>query len=309
MRNRNERLIIDKGKEGAQCDWQWTSDLHAAKVFPFLGKVFMKRVFNDHPIALKNDPDRPSGDIDVSFIIGHRGLKRLPNLLFVLKSIAAQINVSLECIVVEQSLNEEIKALLPGWVRYIHTPLPRPELLYCRSWAFNSGARRAKGRLLILHDNDLLIPADYAGELISKYNSGYEVINLKRFIFYFSQKHTERILQKNNTLYVESPERILQNLEGGGSVAVTKEAYFAIGGFDESFVGWGGEDNEFWERARTRKVWPYGYFPLIHLWHQFQADARFARGLGRYTAELFESRLKVAVEERIRELIFRNFGR
>jgi hypothetical protein len=39
---------------------------------------------------------------------------------------------------------------------------------------------------------------------------------------------------------------------------------------DESFVGWGGEDNEFWERAQGLRVWPWTNLPLIHLWHDAQ---------------------------------------
>jgi len=302
MRNRNECLIVNKDKEGVQCDWQWTSDLHIAKVFPSLGKLFMQRALGDYPIVFKDRPERSSGDIDISFIIGHRGIERLPNLLLVLQSIAAQINVSLECIVVEQSLNEEIKASLPNWVRYIHTPLPRPDLPYCRSWALNVGARQAKGKLLVLHDNDFLVPQVYASELMKEFSKGSEVIQLKRFMFYFSQKYTERILRENKLSVDEPPDRIVQNLEAGGSVAVSREAYFAIGGFDESFIGWGGEDNEFWDRAKTRKVCPYGYLPFIHLWHAAQPDKQYSSGRGRYTGDIFKERMSVPREKRIENL-------
>ncbi len=96
----------------------------------------------------------------------------------------------------------------------------------------------------------------------------------------------------------------MQNLEAGGSFAITGKAYFEIGGFDESFVGWGGEDNEFWERAQTLKLWPYGYLPLVHLWHEAQLG-KFDQQ--RQTAELFERRSAIAVEERIEELRRRNF--
>ncbi len=64
----------------------------------------------------------------------------------------------------------------------------------------------------------------------------------------------------------------MQNAEAGGSIALSRDAFHAIGGYDESFVGWGGEDNEFWERAQTRRVWPYGYLPFVHLWHAPQPE-------------------------------------
>jgi len=61
------------------------------------------------------------------------------------------------------------------------------------------------------------------------------------------------------------------------SIAITRDGYQRIGGMDEGFIGWGGEDNEFWERCQTLKLWPYGALPLVHLWHpaqpgKYQAD-------------------------------------
>jgi GT2 family glycosyltransferase len=97
----------------------------------------------------------------------------------------------------------------------------------------------------------------------------------------------------------------MQNAEAGGSLAVDRETFFAIGGFDEAFVGWGGEDNEFWERAQSRKVWPYGYLPLIHLWHEAQPEKP---DQGRSTATLHEERSAIPVSARRRELCVRDIG-
>jgi hypothetical protein len=302
MRNRKERLIVNPAGQGVKCDWQWTSDLHIANIFPSLGRIFMQRALKDYPIALKNAPEKLSEKPDISFIIGHRGMERLPHLLLTLRSIAAQSDVTLECIVVEQSVNEEVRTSLPAWVRYIHTPLPKPDMPYNRSWALNVGAREAKGKLLVLHDNDFLIPQVYALELMREFSKGSEVINLKRFLFYLSKEGTGRMFSENRLVMEDTPERIVQNLEAGGSVAVSRDAYFAIGGFDESFVGWGGEDNEFWDRAETRKVCPYGFLPLIHLWHPSQPDKHYSGGRGRYTGDILKQRMAVPREKRIEDL-------
>jgi GT2 family glycosyltransferase len=126
--------------------------------------------------------------------------------------------------------------------------------------------------MLVLHDNDMMVPADYAREILARAAQGYEVMNLKRFIFYLTETHTKEVLA-DTAEYTDKPsEAIVQNLEGGGSVAIARDAFNRIGGMDESFVGWGGEDNEFWERAQTCRVWPYGYLPLVHLWHQPQPE-------------------------------------
>lgn len=272
--NRDEELLVDHQRRGAQPSWQWTSDLHIARAFPRAGRALLKRAFRDWPIRFQTEPPAPQENCDVSFVIGHRGLARVPHLLATLQTIAGQAEVSFECIVIEQSNQPEVKALLPPWVQYVHTPLPSPEMPYSRSWAFNVGAEIARGRILILHDNDMLLPMWYAAEVYARCREGYEVVNLKRFIFYLSQQHSKLITNAGSLVLTHAPESVVQNLEAGGSFGITREAYFAIGGFDETFVGWGGEDNEFWERAQTRNVWSYGYMPLVHLWHEAQPEKK-----------------------------------
>lgn len=267
MRNRDERLTLDG--RGARCEWQYTSDLHIAKVFPSAGARLMRRAFRDWPIDQADAPPL-SEHPDVSFVIGHRGLDRLPHLLATLRTIAGQREARIECIVVEQSSVPEIASRLPSWVQHVHTPLPSAGVPYNRSWAFNAGARLARGNVLILHDNDMLCPARYAAEALERSREGWAFLDLKRFLFYFDQT-TTRELFETGRIPSRRPENVLQNAQGG-SIIATRDAFFALGGFDESFVGWGGEDNEFWERAETtNRVYAFGYLPFIHLWHPPQS--------------------------------------
>jgi N-terminal domain of galactosyltransferase len=282
FRNRGERLSIDAATGGARCEWVFSSDLHIANVFPSTGRALMRRALGEWPIESAETP-RVSGTPRVSFIIGHRGEARLPLLLETLGSIAAQRDVAIECIVVEQSVAPT--ATLPPWVRRVHTLIESDALPYNRSWAFNAGAKVAQSKLLVLHDNDILVPAAYASELVKRHGEGNEFIDLKRFLFYLDgQKQLERVSQ--NLL--------------GGSIAADRDAYFAIGGFDESFVGWGGEDNELWERAATRRTFTFGYLPFVHLWHAPQPEKPAAQTAG--GAQRFAELSRVAVEERIRVL-------
>jgi hypothetical protein len=103
-------------------------------------------------------------------------------------------------------------------------------------------------------------------------NQGFDFVNLKRFIYYLSESATKRVLSKGRLDESLTIESIMQNAKGGGSIGASRKSYFNIGGFDERFVGWGGEDNEFWERAQTTKVWQFGFLPLIHLWHGPQTE-------------------------------------
>jgi hypothetical protein len=269
--NRYETLESGPAGVGQRCLWQWTSKLHAPTVVPDLGLRLMRRALADHPVHRAPSLQRGGGGKpDVTFLIGHRGSARLAQLLATIESIAAQRDVAIECIVIEQDSEAAAASHLPRWVHHVHTPPHSIEMPYCRSWAFNVGARHATGRLLVLHDNDMLVPDDYASSLLKHFDKGHEVINLKRFVFYLSELHTAEYLSGEAALMRWAPESIVQNLEAGGSVAIGREAFTRIGGMDESFVGWGGEDNEFWERAQTLRVWPYAYLPIVHLWHATQ---------------------------------------
>src|SRR5207244_3682036 len=158
IHNRHERVRGSPDGRGVACEWKWTSDLHVTKVFPFFGSRLLARAMRQWPVAFADSVRKSRGDAQVSFVIGHRGAERIPHLLATLATIAAQERVRCECIVVEQSSVSEVRDHLPQWVRYVHTPLPVAGMPYCRSWAFNVGARVAAGQMLVLQDNDILVP-------------------------------------------------------------------------------------------------------------------------------------------------------
>jgi len=201
--NRHESLARSPTGPGVLCLWEWTSDLYAAKVFPSLGERLFKRALDEWPIGFK-EKERASrhgqDKIDISFIIGHRGIHLLPHLITTIKSIAAQRNVIFECIVVEQATEVQVKEMLPHWIKYIHTSPPNPEMPYCRSWAFNVGASVAKGRLLVFHDNDICMPAHYGQELLKFFSQGYEVMRLQRFVFYIDKQTTEDLINGDSEI-------------------------------------------------------------------------------------------------------------
>jgi predicted glycosyltransferase involved in capsule biosynthesis len=62
-------------------------------------------------------------------------------------------------------------------------------------------------------------------------------------------------------------------------LAVPRKLWDEVGGFDERFVGWGGEDNAFWHActvisgAEPARVPGYAY----HLWHPAASNKRDAQ--------------------------------
>ena len=310
--NRREALQPAPHGDGQACLWTYTSRLHAAMVQPELARRLLRRCLQDAPIRRATapqapcpNPQAPCPNPQVSVLIGHRGLQRLPLLLATLESLAAQVDVDLECLVIEQDDVARIAAALPDWVRHIHAPLAEPGAPYNRSHTFNVGASAARAPVLLLHDNDMLVPTGYAARILERISQGYAVVNPKRFIFYLSQAHSQAVLEDGVGFDAAPADTIVQNLEAGGSLAIRADTFAEIGGMDEAFSGWGGEDNEFWDRCTTRPSWIWGYEPIVHLWHASQPlkEAAANPNLDRARALM-----ALPADERIRRLRQRRLG-
>lgn len=302
FRNRRETLIPNPKGLGYDCDWRWTSDLTLAREFPSAGRGLLAAALADEPVRLA-EAGAPSGASapDVSFVIGHRGAARLPLLQATLRSLLAQEGCSTEVLVVEQSQDPLLPDRLPADVRLVPQRPPQPGMAYSRSWAFNAGAREAKGCLLVFHDNDILAPTHYAAELLRLAAEGFEAFRLQRFVFYLDDRSTASVLARRTPGDLDhnglQPELVRQNCQGH-TIAVTREAYFRIGGHDEAFLGWGGEDNEFYDRCRLLRFHPWGYLPFVHLWHAPQPGKSNPAG----TLAHLEEVMAVPREERARRL-------
>lgn len=298
IKNRMEKLGTGPKSDCYVCLWPYTSKLSAVEIWPAVGRVIMRKAIRDNEFRL-GEPKRNDGDVDISVIIGHRGLERIELLLATLNTIGAQKDVNIECIVVEQDNRRKIEAYLPTWVRYIFQESNGGKEGYNRSAAFNLGAKNARGGLLLLHDNDMLVPAFYCHDLVSLAKEGYDVLNIKRFVFYLNRLDTQRVIRSIDNLSLCTPLSVVQNLEAGGSVAIKRNAYISIGGMDENFVGWGGEDNELWKRCSILKRWIWGYAPIIHLWHEGQPLKGDRENLNVNRAKALENSI---IQERISRL-------
>jgi len=303
--NRYEQLRPSPLGNGYECCWHYTSRLHAPSVCPDLGQRLLQRCLRDFPIVCLSEPAWDPGLApELSVVIPHRGSERVGHLLATLQSVAAQRNVRLECIVLEQDSQSEVAALLPAWVRHVLSPLQLAGGRFNRSHAFNEGLRHCRAPVALLHDNDMLIPDDYCRSIMHTIALGYQAVNLKRFVFYLDKSTSLAIMARpDSPLDVAPPLDIVQNLEAGGSVAITVEAYRSIGGMDEEFQGWGGEDNEFWDRAALLSRWTWGLFPIVHLWHRPQELKHHS---GNTNLQRAHALAQVPAQKRIEQLIHAN---
>lgn len=268
LKNRHELISTDTVSKGRICHWKDSSPLTVARIFPHVGARILHESLRRWPVSLNPDSGfqtSPSAP-DVSFVIGVRGTRRLDQFRTVIRSISNQRGVSIEIIVVEQSVTRDFESVVPTHARYVHTPLPHPQLPFNRSWALNVGANVASGRIVVLHDADMVVPAGFAAAIHETIQGSVEALRLPRFIFYLDRPSSELVQQTGRFNGVRQVDRIVQN--NPTPMAITREAYRRIGGHDESFYGWGGEDNEFLDRVRTLNLSEGAFLPVFHLWHE-----------------------------------------
>jgi len=298
-RNRGNRLVLSAEGVDTRPLGNWSEDLYAPKVFPGIGKMLMKRALREWPVRFTKQLVCSKEPL-VTFVIPFRGKDRLPLLHIVVRSILAQRGVGVHCLVVEQSASS-VAVDMPDGVEVLHLPHPSEPQPWRKSWAFNEGVKRSKTEFVVCHDADILVPEDYADQIVRLANEkAFDVLHLQRFLFCLSKASTDRLLHSNDvTIRPVVPERIRQNWQGG-TVAVRRKTFLDLGGFDERFVNWGGEDNEFYDRCRTCKTFYSGLLPFVHLWHPVQPRKYSAER----EANLLEMKrlLKIPPDERVRML-------
>ena len=274
--NRNERISRDQSTGGRICHWRDSSMLTLSKTFPRVGGRLLQQSLKEWPVRLSDkDAGKPTVDPEVSIIIGVRGTARLQSFQTTLASLFGQQGCRCEIVVVEQSVRPEFESHVPDSVRYIHTQATHPNMPYNRSWTLNVGARVARGRIVVLHDADMVVPARFAAVIAERMSDNFDVLRLGRYIFYLDQPSSEGVYKGASLGDIATVVPIRQN--NCTPIALTREAYLRIGGHDESFYAWGLEDVEFLNRARTLQLSEGTFLPVVHLWHE---DAPNRRGDG-----------------------------
>lgn len=142
-----------------------------------------------------------------------------------------------------------------------------------RSAAINAAARSGEWSTAVIADADTwvdrsqlldaVVLAERSGRLVAAFDS---VVELNR-------PTTEAIVCGDLSLaHTDSftADRVrTADLETQSSMLVVTRALFdAVGGFDDRFAGWGGEDNAFWKACAIMAGDPYRVRgPAWHLWH------------------------------------------
>ena len=203
---------------------------------------------------------------------GADGSERRANLDAVLAWLAATPDV--EAIVVEQDRYPRLEAPLPhpsARVVFAYNAGP-----FNKAWGLNVGARHASGSVLLLGDADVIVPGGLA-LAAGTCASTMQVVKPYRTLVDLTPEESALVRRSRGagSIDVELAARGNRDAIGerlvlcGGWFAMRRDAFAALGGFDERFVGWGGEDDAMTlkvelARLSTCELDPG---PALHLWH------------------------------------------
>jgi glycosyltransferase involved in cell wall biosynthesis len=184
------------------------------------------------------------------------------------------------------------------WLKkYWKHELPEAELVigssysevFCKGQALNNAAAKAKGRIFVVLDADAYLPGSIireAANLILENRKNNLWFVPYRELFRLSREISERIL-RSDPRYPHRPSACKENIQPNSENTVRygrrfaamimmfhRDAYKLIGGFDERFKGWGGEDVCLMKALDTL----YGKHKSInsrifHLWHPIIGDS------------------------------------
>jgi predicted glycosyltransferase involved in capsule biosynthesis len=198
-----------------------------------------------------------------TFVIGYRHkIDRFNNLKRTLDWINGFAGV--DVILVEQDTHSKISHL-PLKARHIFLKSDKP---YNRSWAFNVATKLSKSNVIVFSDSDLIMDPNQFIEGLKAIQQ-YEMVSPYNSVLDLDPKESNYQLQdlvKINRPGRGETDNQKINICGGISI-FRKDAIQRIAGWNEDFIGWGGED-DFQaikvENFLTHTTLPYKCYHLYH---------------------------------------------
>ena len=206
--------------------------------------------------------------------------QRLENLQAVLKWVS-QLGID-EIIVVEQDRESRLPSgFLPAGCKSVFAFNEGP---FNKSWGFNIGFKQSSGDVLAFGDADILIDSKNLLESFALCHADADAVNPYDRLIDLTAEETSAFLQTGNGL-AAMPSRQIVNREPigeflcfcGGLFVIRRNVFEVLGGFDERFVGWGGEDDAMSIKLdklvfNTQSVSGQPAYHLFHARHRSRLD-------------------------------------
>ncbi len=226
--------------------------------------------------------------------------KRLAPLKAVLAWLAALEDI--EIVLVEQDDRPRVdpENLPPGIVyRFAFNDGP-----FNKSWGLNVAARIARHDLLVTGDADMILPGAALGRALAVCESRFDAVNPYSHLVDLDERQTRSYLDGELALEEAGRDGSRdRKADGeflcfcGGICVYRREVYFALGGMDERFAGWGGEDDAMSVNLQrcTDRIAVQRDTHAYHLWHP-RAPERYTHAQYRRNLALAQAYVSCAPE-------------
>jgi predicted glycosyltransferase involved in capsule biosynthesis len=194
-----------------------------------------------------------------TYIIGYRhSPDRFHNLKKVLDWINGFANV--DVILIEQDTHSKISHL-PLKARHIFLKSEKP---YNKSWAFNVAVKEAKSDIIVFTDSDLIMDPNQFIEAV-KLLEQYEMVSPYSSVI--ELQPNENNYQLDQILLIDRPVLEVEQKICSGICIFRKSAILRIGGWNESFMGLGSEDDFQSHKVKNFLSWTECKNKCYHFYH------------------------------------------
>lgn len=148
----------------------------------------------------------------------------------------------------------------------------------------NEGVRKSTKDNILILDVDMVISVQSINESLENINKYGIILPYSEIIFSFENYGEKALKNPNINPQILTKDagllRFKKELDTHGTYFITKENYWKIGGHEERYEGWGGEDGSFIHAATTLLEGGYLRLPYrsLHLWHLKPKDVRIIDG-------------------------------
>lgn len=146
-----------------------------------------------------------------------------------------------------------------------------------KSWAINVGFRHSSGQVIAIGDCDLFMDKLALTNSLNQCLNTFDAINPYSDLIDLSKEISDEVSVLDIDASILENHTIDKNREqsgeylcfSGGIILLKRSLFEKIGGFDERFEGWGGEDDAMDVRIRafTQNILQTENQTAFHLWH------------------------------------------
>jgi len=207
---------------------------------------------------------------DLTYIIPYRKTSdenRERNLRFVLGWVSRKLPES-KIVVVEQDKKPSYVPAENVGHMFIENDGP-----FNKAWALNCAAVRAETKKLAFGDCDIVLRDEVLYHSLQFLETCEAVSSYQKGIVYLSEEESASARSKEEPSQWafaprSRPPRAMHIPFAAGLFFIRKSGFEKVGGWDEEFEGWGGEDDAMSHKIKNLLPWVWLDHPAYHLYHK-----------------------------------------